>query len=162
MTNKIKTLPALKKILKGNKKKYKKVVFTNGCFDLLHRGHIEYLKKARSLGDVLVVGLNSDASVRRLKGRGRPIMFQDDRAKILASLEFVDFIIIFNEDTPFNLISQLEPDILVKGADWDKNKIVGKDIVETSGGKVEVVKYLKGHSTTALLKKITKNFTSHE
>lgn len=160
MNDKIKTLPALKKILKAAREKNKKIVFTNGCFDLLHKGHVEYLKKARSFGDALIVGLNSDASVRRLKGRGRPVTPQGDRAKILAGLESVDFITIFNEDTPLNLISHLKPDILVKGADWDKNRVAGKDIVEACGGRVETVKYLKGYSTTDMLKKIAKKFSS--
>jgi len=157
MSHKIKTLPALKKTLKAIRKKNKKIIFTNGCFDLLHKGHIAYLKKARSIGDILVVGLNSDASVRRLKGIGRPVTAQNDRANILAGLEFVDFITIFNEDTPLNLITQLKPDILVKGADWSKDKIVGKDIVESYGGSVKVVKYVKGYSTTDILKKLKKN-----
>jgi len=154
MNPKIKTLPALKKILSGAKRRNKKVVFTNGCFDLLHRGHVEYLKKAASLGDILVLGLNSDSSVRGLKGEGRPVTSQGDRANVLASLEFVDYVIIFKEGTPLNLIKELKPDILVKGADWDKNKIIGKTQVESYGGRVEVVHYLKGYSTTDLLKKI--------
>ncbi len=154
MSRKIKTLPALKKILKTVRRRNKKIVFTNGCFDLLHRGHVEYLKKSRSLGDILVVALNSDSSVRRLKGKNRPVTPQDDRANILAGLEPVDFVIIFREDTPLNLIKALKPDILVKGADWDKNKIAGKEIVESYGGRVEAVPYLRGYSTTSLLNKL--------
>ena len=156
MNKKIKSPAVLKRILSSLKQKNKRIAFTNGCFDLLHRGHIEYLKKARSLGDILVIGLNSDASVRRLKGKNRPVTSQNDRAEILANLEFVDFVTIFNEDTPFNLIKKLRPDILVKGADWKRNEIVGKNIVESYGGKVAVVKYLKGYSTTGILHVISK------
>lgn len=155
MRPKIKSLPELKKILKNLRAKNKRIVFTNGCFDLVHKGHIEYLKKAKSLGDILIIGLNSDASVRRLKGKGRPVTAQGDRAKILASLEFVDFVIIFNEDTPFNLIKELRPDVLVKGADWKKEDIVGRKTVESYGGKVRVVRYLKGYSTSKLLKNMS-------
>ncbi len=152
--SKIKTLPALKKILATLRKQNKRIVFTNGCFDLLHRGHVEYLKKARQMGDLLVVALNSDASVRRLKGRRRPLTKQADRAAVLAALESVDFVTIFNEGTPFRVIREIRPDVLVKGADWDKNKVVGKDAVESYGGTVKLVKFLKGYSTTRILKKI--------
>jgi D-beta-D-heptose 7-phosphate kinase/D-beta-D-heptose 1-phosphate adenosyltransferase len=154
MNPKIKTLPALKKALSAARRRNIKVVFTNGCFDILHRGHVEYLKKAASFGGILVVALNSDSSVRRLKGKGRPVTNQGDRANVLAALKSVNYVIIFKEDTPFGLIKELKPDILVKGADWDKNKIVGKTIVESYGGKVEVARYLKGYSTTNLLKKM--------
>ena len=136
------------------KRKNKTIVFTNGCFDILHRGHIEYLNKAKSFGDILVVGLNSDTSVRRIKGRKRPINKQSDRAKVLSILESINFISIFNEDTPFDLIKYVKPDILIKGADWKKEDIVGKDIVESYGGEVRTIKYLKGYSTTEILKKI--------
>ncbi len=154
---KIKSLCALLKILgrlrlHGNKK----AVFTNGCFDLLHRGHVEYLRKARSLGDLLIIGLNSDASVRRLKGRGRPVNSQNDRAAVLAGLECVDFIVLFGEDTPLNLIKKIRPDVLVKGADWKKSEIAGSGIVRSRGGKVAAVKYLKGYSTTKLLERISR------
>lgn len=151
--SKIKSLPALRKILAALRTKGKKIVFTNGCFDLLHRGHVEYLRKARQMGDLLVVGLNSDASVRRLKGAGRPVNRQADRAAVLAALESVDFITIFNEDTPLKTIKALLPDVLVKGADWDKKGVVGKDIVESRGGAVRLVKFLKWYSTTRILKK---------
>ena len=154
MNNKIKSLAPLKKVLRRYKNK--RVVFTNGCFDLLHRGHVEYLKKAKSLGDILIVGLNSDASVRRLKGKARPITPQMDRANIVASLESVDFVTIFNDMTPLRLIDELRPNILVKGADWEKDKIIGSKIVKSCGGKVVVVKFLKGYSTTKLLNAIKK------
>jgi len=152
--SKIKTLPALKKILAALRKQRKRIVFTNGCFDLLHKGHVEYLKKARQIGDLLVVGLNSDASVRRLKGQRRPLTKQSDRAAVLAALESVDFVTIFNEDTPLRVIKEIRPDVLVKGADWNKNKVVGKDIVDSYGGTVKLVKFLKGYSTTKILEKI--------
>jgi len=132
----------------------KKVVFTNGCFDLLHRGHIDYLAKAKSLGDVLVIGLNDDASVRRLKGPQRPLVEQGDRAEILASLKSVDFVCLFSEDTPYELIKAVVPDVLVKGADWPVDKVVGKDIVESAGGNVQTIEFLPNRSTTGLIEKI--------
>lgn len=159
MNKKIKSLTALKKIVHALRQKNKKIVFTNGCFDLLHRGHVDYLKKAKALGDVLVVALNSDSSVKRLKGKHRPVTAQKDRAEILSSLEFVDFITIFGQDTPLSVIKELQPDVLVKGADWEKNKVVGGKFVESYGGKVRVIKYLKGYSTSGLLSVIAKQFT---
>ncbi len=132
----------------------KRVVFTNGCFDILHAGHVEYLKKARSLGDVLVVGLNSDRSVKALKGRGRPINSQLDRAKVIAALCFVDYVTIFNEDTPEKLIKALRPDILAKGGDWKVEDIVGGEFVTSRGGRVVSLPFVKGYSTTSLIKKV--------
>ncbi len=129
------------------------VVFTNGCFDIIHAGHIDYLSKARNLGDVLVVGLNSDESVRRLKGPQRPINNVDARSKVLASLFFVDYIIVFEEDTPLNLIKSVRPDILVKGGDYTRDAVVGADFVESYGGKVVILPFLKGYSTTSILNK---------
>lgn len=157
MNKKIKTLTSLTGIFAAARRKKKKVVFTNGCFDILHRGHVDYLNKAKALGDILIVAINSDSSVRKLKGPNRPITAQGDRAEILAGLESVDFITIFDEDTPAALINKLRPDILVKGADWQKDKVVGKDIVESSGGKVVLIKYLKGYSTSNIIAKINKN-----
>lgn len=136
------------------KKEGKRTVFTNGCFDLIHRGHVEYLAKARALGDVLIVGMNSDDSVRRLKGPGRPVVEQEDRAVVLAGLASVDFVCLFHEDTPFELIKALVPDILVKGADWKVNDVVGKDIVEQTGGSVQTIEFLPQHSTTRLIERI--------
>lgn len=155
---KIVKLQELIQIRKKAKKENKKVVFTNGCFDLLHRGHIEYLKKAKRWGDLLVVGLNSDSSVRKIKGKGRPIQKQADRAAILVSLYFVDYVFIFNELTPFKLISKLIPDILVKGGDWKVKDIVGKDIVESHGGKVLSIKMVKEKSTRNIIQTILKRF----
>ena len=128
-----------------------RVVFTNGCFDLLHRGHVEYLAKAADLGDVLVVGLNTDASVRRLKGEGRPVNDQEARALVLASLAFVDAVVLFDEDTPYELIKTVRPDVLVKGADYKLEEIVGHDIVTSYDGKVVTIPLVEGYSTTKLL-----------
>ena len=129
MHRKIKNQKSLKKTLARFRKKGKRIVFTNCCFDFLHPGHIGYLKKSKNCGDLLVIGLNSDTSVRRLKGNGRPLTPQQKRAELLASLEFVDFVVIFNELTPIKLIRELEPHILIKGGDWRKKDIVGKDFV---------------------------------
>lgn len=132
----------------------KKVVFTNGCFDLLHAGHVRYLEAAKALGDCLVVGLNSDASVRRLKGEGRPLNPQEDRAEVLAGLAAVDVVVVFEEDTPAELIAEVLPDVLVKGADWPEDKIVGAEVVKARGGKVVRIPLLEGRSTSALLRAI--------
>jgi len=132
------------------------IVFTNGCFDILHRGHVEYLEKARSLGDILIVAVNSDASVRRLKGAGRPVNPLEDRMRILAALGCVDFVTSFADDTPLAVIKRLEPDILVKGADWKKDEVAGKDVVESYGGTIALVQYLKGYSTTAMLAAVSR------
>lgn len=137
---------------KENKKE--KIVFTNGCFDILHVGHIKYLQEASKLGDKLVVGLNSDMSVKRLKGEDRPINTQHDRAELLAALGCIDFVIIFDEDTPYNLIKEIEPDILVKGGDYKPEEVVGKDIVENKGGKLVLIDYVDGKSTTNIIEKI--------
>ncbi|MEE9614618.1 MAG: D-glycero-beta-D-manno-heptose 1-phosphate adenylyltransferase [Thermodesulfobacteriota bacterium] len=134
----------------------KKVVFTNGCFDIIHAGHVRYLKKAKSLGDVLVVGLNSDSSVRKLKGRGRPVVPEGERAEVLSTLEPVDYVVIFKEPTPIKLIEAVRPDVLVKGADWKSGEIVGEDVVKGSGGRVARVRLLKGRSTTDIIKRVSK------
>lgn len=131
-----------------------KIVFTNGCFDLLHRGHIDYLAKAAGLGDKLVIGLNSDASTRRLKGPGRPVNDENSRSLLLASFFFVDSVCIFEDDTPYDLIKLLRPDVLVKGADYTVEQIVGADIVLAGGGEVKTIEYLEGYSTTAIEKRI--------
>lgn len=131
------------------------VVFTNGCFDILHRGHIDYLSKAARLGDRLIIGLNSDKSVRKLKGPGRPIQSEDDRKMLLMALKVVDAVIIFSEDTPRRLISELLPDVLVKGGDYTIDTVVGSNEVLDSGGRVEIIPLTKGKGTTELIKKIT-------
>jgi rfaE bifunctional protein nucleotidyltransferase chain/domain len=133
-----------------------KVVFTNGCFDLLHAGHVGYLTHARSLGDCLVVGLNTDRSVRALKGGGRPVVGERRRAKVLAGLAAVDFVVLFDEDTPLRLIAELQPDVLVKGADWSPEAVVGREVVEARGGRVVLVETVPGASTSALVEAIKK------
>jgi rfaE bifunctional protein nucleotidyltransferase chain/domain len=129
-------------------------VFTNGCFDILHRGHVAYLHAARALGDRLVVGVNSDASVRRLKGAGRPILNQEDRAFILAGLASVDAVTLFDEDTPAELIAALVPDILVKGGDYSPGEVVGRDTVEAAGGRLVLIPFVEGRSTTDIVRRI--------
>ena len=131
-----------------------RIVFTNGVFDLLHPGHVQYLREARTLGDLLIVGLNADQSVRRNKGPGRPITAQDERAEVLAALECVDAVVIFAEDTPAEIIRLVQPDILVKGADWPADQIVGRDTVESRGGRVVLVPVEEGHSTTSIVERI--------
>ena len=135
------------------KKQNKKIVFTNGCFDIIHRGHIEYLCKAKEMGDILIVGLNSDESVKKLKGDNRPINDQMARLLILASLMFIDAVVLFNDDTPLNLIKMINPDILVKGGDYDTEKIVGYNFVTQNGGKVSIIDFVPGYSTTNIIKK---------
>jgi rfaE bifunctional protein nucleotidyltransferase chain/domain len=132
----------------------RRIVFTNGCFDLLHPGHIRSLELARQLGDVLVIGLNSDTSVRQLKGQGRPVIAERERAEILAALESVDAVVIFDAPTPRELIAALLPDVLVKGGDWPGDQIVGREEVEAAGGRVVSIPVVPGYSTTAILKKI--------
>lgn len=134
-----------------------RVVFTNGCFDLLHPGHVAYLDEARRLGDRLVVGVNTDASVRRLKGDARPLVSEDDRAAVLAGLASVDAVTLFDEDTPRALIAALSPDVLVKGGDYDVEAIAGRDVVEQAGGEVRVIAFRPGYSTTSLLERIRRN-----
>lgn len=142
------------------RKQKKKIVFTNGVFDIIHRGHIEYLIKARALGDTLVVGLNTDSSVHRIKGDNRPIVSEVDRAFVLANISPVDYVCLFDEDTPLNLITAIVPDILVKGADWNVDAIVGKDVVEKAGGKVMTIEFIPDRSTTSIIDTILKRFGS--
>jgi rfaE bifunctional protein nucleotidyltransferase chain/domain len=137
-----------------SKRNGKRVVFTNGCFDLLHPGHIHSFEAARALGDALIIGLNSDESVRTLKGPGRPVIPQDERAEILANMESVDAVVIFDELTPQRVVAALLPDLLVKGGDWPGNQIVGREEVEAAGGKVVLIDVVPGYSTTEILKKI--------
>lgn len=154
-------LVARKKITRladGLRRRKFKVVFTNGVFDILHRGHVEYLERAKSLGDVLIVGLNSDASVRRLKGKARPIQSQRDRATILSALRSVDFVVMFGEDRPDRLIEQVKPDVLVKGADYKLSEIAGAEFVRSYGGRVHRLRLVSGRSTSRLLKKLQRRF----
>ncbi|KAF0151278.1 MAG: Bifunctional sugar kinase/adenylyltransferase [Ignavibacteria bacterium] len=156
--NCVKTTEEIIGIRKLLKAQNKKVVFTNGVFDILHAGHVDYLDKAKELGDVLIVGINSDASVKRIKGELRPVVPQHERAFIVSSLKPVDYATIFEEDTPFNIISLLIPDVLVKGADWSKDKIVGADVVESNGGSVETIKFVNQTSTTNIIKTVTEKY----
>jgi D-beta-D-heptose 7-phosphate kinase/D-beta-D-heptose 1-phosphate adenosyltransferase len=135
------------------------IVFTNGVFDLLHPGHVRYLEQARSLGNALIVGLNGDASVRRNKGEGKPITPQDERAELLLALSSVDAVVLFDEDTPAEIISAIQPDILVKGADWAADRIVGRDTVESRNGRVVRVPIEAGHSTTAIIERVRRSTT---
>lgn len=153
---KVKELSELKAVRETLGKEGKKVVFTNGCFDLLHIGHIRYLRRARELGDVLIVAINSDSSVRALKGEGRPFYPQKERAEILASLEFVDYVTVFSELNPAKIIEALHPDVLVKGGDWRIEEVVGRDFVESYGGQVVTIPEVKGHSTSELVERIRK------
>ena len=155
MKNKLIQLSQAKKIIDVHRATGKRIVFTNGCFDLLHVGHITYLHQAAELGDVLVVGLNSDGSVRRLKGKKRPVIGQRDRAAILAALQCVDFVLIFDQDNPLELIESLRPDVLVKGGDYKKSQMVGRDLVESYGGSVITTSVVEGVSTTRILSAAT-------
>jgi D-beta-D-heptose 7-phosphate kinase/D-beta-D-heptose 1-phosphate adenosyltransferase len=155
---KIKNLDVLTKLIEAEKGRGKRVVFTNGCFDLLHVGHVKYLQKARSFGDILVLGLNSDASVRRLKGENRPLIGEEERAHLLAALDCVDYVVVFDEDTPLRLIETLRPVVLVKGGDYTPEGVVGKDLVESYGGRVELVEFVDGKSTTNIIEKILERY----
>ena len=156
MKSKICSVKRAAEIVRGWQKHGKKVVFTNGCFDIVHTGHVRYLSQAKALGDYLVVGLNSDESIRRLKGAGRPIMNYADRSYLLAHLTPVDLIVGFPDDTPLSLIKRLRPDILAKGADYSINQIVGAAEVKSWGGQVRRVRLVKGKSTTRILERIRK------
>jgi D-beta-D-heptose 7-phosphate kinase/D-beta-D-heptose 1-phosphate adenosyltransferase len=158
MKDKIKTREELSRIIAELKTKGKKIIFTNGCFDLLHIGHVRYLEEARALGDLLVIGVNSDSSVRGLKGPNRPILPQEERAEILSGLGCVDYVTIFDEPTPLNLISSLLPDVLVKGGDWTKEATVGWETVERTGGEVVILPFVEGSSTSHLIETILKRF----
>ena len=140
----------LKNLLARERRNGKTVAFTNGCFDLLHKGHVSYLEAAKKPNRILVVGLNSDASIRRIKGKKRPIVHESQRARVLAALQCVDYVTLFNEETPYNLIKALRPDVLIKGADWKGKKVVGEDLVH----RTELIKYLKRFSTTNIIKAI--------
>jgi len=151
---KIKDLSSMREEIDRLKGLGKKIVFTNGCFDILHPGHTRYLWAARQLGDYLVVAVNSDRSVREIKGRGRPVTPQQDRTEVLAALEFVDGVVVFDEDNPLKVIRHLMPDVLVKGGDWPEDKIIGADVVKEAGGEVERIPFESGYSTTGLIEKI--------
>ncbi len=162
MHNKIKTVQELRPLLDILRATGSKIVFTNGCFDLIHTGHTRYLAKAKSFGDLLIVAVNSNASVRGLKGEKRPINAESERMETLAALESVDYVVLFNEPDPHRIISELQPDVLVKGGDWPIEKIIGRDVVEAGGGKVVSVGYIEGASTTGIIEKILKTYSKAE
>jgi D-glycero-beta-D-manno-heptose 1-phosphate adenylyltransferase len=148
--------PELSRILARARFAEKRIVFTNGCFDIIHQGHVDYLIKAAKLGDILIVGLNTDSSVKKNKGANRPVQDQESRAKVLASMYFVTYVVLFDEDTPYELIKIVQPDFLVKGGDYKPENIVGYDIVKKKGGKVVVIPLVKGYSTTGIINKLNK------
>jgi D-beta-D-heptose 7-phosphate kinase/D-beta-D-heptose 1-phosphate adenosyltransferase len=152
--SKIRLRESLRNLLEIERRRGKTIVFTNGCFDLLHVGHVKYLQQARRLGDILVLGLNSDASIRRLKGANRPLINEHERAHILAALSCIDYVVLFDEDTPLELIDMLRPDILVKGGDYTPETVVGREAVERYGGRVELIDLVDGRSTTNIIERI--------
>lgn len=154
MISKLKTWEDIANIVKELKSQKKKIVFTNGCFDILHSGHVQYLAEAKELGDILILGLNSDPSVKRLKGNERPINNERERATVLSALFSVSYIVIFEEDTPYKLIKHIKPDILVKGGDWRPDEIVGSDIVRSYNGEVKSLSFVDGKSTTDIINKM--------
>ncbi len=151
------SVPEFSRMLSFLNFKNQKIVFTNGCFDIIHRGHIEYLTKAAEFGDFFIIGLNTDSSVNKLKGNNRPIQDEESRALILASFQFVNAVVLFSEDTPYNLIKTIQPDVLVKGSDYTIENIVGNDIVIAKGGEVKTIDFVEGFSTTSILSKIVKS-----
>ena len=154
MQKKIKQLEELKKIAAGLKQQGKTVVFTNGCFDIIHVGHVRLLEEAKAFGDVLIVALNSDSSVRTLKGANRPFVSEEQRAEVVAALEMVDYVVIFDELDPLRIITELMPQVLVKGGDWTVDTIIGRDVVEQAGGKVIPLRFVDGVSSTSIIKRI--------
>jgi len=154
----IKSLDEIKELRKSFRDAEKKVVFTNGVFDIIHAGHVDYLIKARQSGDVLIVGMNSDNSVKRIKGENRPIVPESQRAFVLANLKPVDYVVIFEEDTPAELIENLIPDILIKGADWSLDNIVGKDVVLKNGGDVKTIEFVNSQSTSNIVQTILERY----
>lgn len=156
MTSKLKNLAELVAVALEARRAGKVVVFTNGCFDLLHRGHVHILREAKARGDMLIVAINSDRSVRGIKGRTRPILPETDRIELIAAMEMVDYVILFDEPDPCALIAAIKPDVLAKGGDWGPDGVVGADIVEREGGQVAVIPYLKGFSTTEIIERIKK------
>jgi D-beta-D-heptose 7-phosphate kinase/D-beta-D-heptose 1-phosphate adenosyltransferase len=151
---KLKSLAELKAIRAEARRQGRSVVFTNGCFDLLHRGHVHMLREAKARGDALIVAINSDRSVKAIKGPRRPVLPEEDRVELIAAMEMVDYVILFDEPDPYSLIAALTPDVLVKGGDWSAEKIIGADLVTQNGGEVAVVPYLKGFSTSEIIERI--------
>jgi rfaE bifunctional protein nucleotidyltransferase chain/domain len=154
VSGKLKSAGELAEIAVRAKAQGKSVVFTNGCFDLLHRGHVHTLREAKAQGDLLIVALNSDRSVKSIKGPRRPIMPETDRIELIAAMEMVDYVVVFDEPDPYGLISAIKPDVLAKGGDWESDKIIGADVVAQNGGRVAVIPYLEGFSTTEIIERI--------
>jgi rfaE bifunctional protein nucleotidyltransferase chain/domain len=154
VSGKVKSLDELKRIADQARRDGKTVVLTNGCFDLLHRGHVHILREAKALGDILIVAINSDRSVKAIKGPSRPVLSESDRTELLAAMEMVDYVALFDEPDPYDLIAAVRPNVLVKGGDWGSDQIIGADIVKRNGGKVAVIPYLKGFSTTEIIERI--------
>ncbi len=154
MTGKLKSLKELQIIVSGARQAGQTVVFTNGCFDLLHRGHVHLLREAKAAGDILIVGINSDRSVQSIKGPARPILPATDRIELIAAMEMVDYVVQFDEADPYNVISALKPQVLAKGGDWSADKMIGADVVEREGGQVIVIPYLEGFSTTKIIERM--------
>jgi D-glycero-beta-D-manno-heptose 1-phosphate adenylyltransferase len=154
VSGKLKSFEEIKAIVVGARNNGKRVAFTNGCFDLLHRGHVHVLRAARACADLLIVGINSDQSVKQIKGPARPVLPESDRCELVGAMEMVDFVVLFNEPDPYTLIAAIRPDVLVKGGDWNTDKIIGGDLVKEAGGEVVVVPYIKGFSTTEIVERI--------
>ena len=160
LKTKLKTLEIIKNELQPLQQQGKKIVFTNGCFDILHAGHVDIFQQARNLGDALVVAVNSDISIKKIKGEKRPVVPQAQRMQVLAALEAIDYVVIFDEENPLKIIKELQPDILVKGGDWPVETIVGREIVEKKGGKVLSIPLMEGISTTNIIEEVKKRFCS--
>ncbi|MSP38864.1 MAG: D-glycero-beta-D-manno-heptose 1-phosphate adenylyltransferase [Deltaproteobacteria bacterium] len=156
MSAKLKSLEELSTIAAQARRDGKSVVFTNGCFDILHRGHVHTLREARALGDLLIVALNSDRSVKAIKGPRRPILSQIDRIELIGAMEMVDYVVLFDEPNPYKLIVAIKPKVLAKGGDWSADKVIGADVIEQAGGRVELIPYLKGFSTSGIIERILK------
>ena len=154
MSGKLKNLDELTELASQARQNGKSVVFTNGCFDILHRGHVHVLRQAKAAGDLLIVALNSDRSVHEIKGAHRPVLPETDRIELIGAMEMVDYVIIFDEPDPYKLIAAIKPDVLAKGGDWSAEKILGADVVEQAGGRVVVIPYLKGFSTSEIIERI--------
>jgi rfaE bifunctional protein nucleotidyltransferase chain/domain len=161
MKNKIISRPQIIGLIADLKKKGQKIIFTNGCFDLIHVGHIRYLQEARTFGSCLVIGLNSDQSIRRIKDPARPLILEEQRAEVLAALECVDYVVLFDEDDPFQLIKEVRPDVLVKGADWSMDKIIGADLVSSYGGEVRRIELVPSISTSEIINRIISRYSGY-
>jgi D-beta-D-heptose 7-phosphate kinase/D-beta-D-heptose 1-phosphate adenosyltransferase len=158
LEKKLKDLKQIKEIIEGEKKRGKKIVFTNGCFDILHAGHIHIFKNAKSYGDILIVAVNSDASIKKIKGEKRPIIPLWERLELLSSITYIDYIVVFEEETPIDLIRQIIPDYLVKGGDYSSEEVVGREVVESTGGKVIIIPLKERISTTSIIEKILNSY----